>query len=59
MLEKDELYSRLFGLTGEAGLNAIEVYVARLRRKLADADLQIKTLRGLGYQASIGPGRRP
>lgn len=59
VLEKDELYSRLFGLTGEAGLNAIEVYVARLRRKLGDADFQIKTLRGLGYQASIGPGRRP
>lgn len=51
VLQKEELYSRLFGLTGEAGLNAIEVYIARLRRKLADADLEIRTLRGLGYQA--------
>ena len=51
VLDKDELHSRLYGLTGEAGLNAIEVYVARLRRKLAGADLEIRTLRGLGYQA--------
>ena len=41
VLDKDELHSRLYGLTGEAGLNAIEVYVARLRRKLAGADLEI------------------
>lgn len=53
VLQKDELHSRLFGLTGEAGLNAVEVYVARLRRKLAGADLQIRTLRGLGYQAVV------
>lgn len=51
VLEKDELYSRLYGLTGEAGLNAVEVYIARLRRKLEGADLEIRTLRGLGYQA--------
>ncbi|WP_336055154.1 response regulator transcription factor [Nitratireductor sp. CH_MIT9313-5] len=51
VLDKDDLYSRLYGLTGEAGLNAVEVYVARLRKKLEGADLEIKTLRGLGYQA--------
>lgn len=51
VLDKDDLYSRLYGLTGEAGLNAVEVYVARLRRKLEGADLEIRTLRGLGYQA--------
>jgi two-component system response regulator TctD len=56
VLDKDALYSRLFGLTGEAGLNAIEVYVARLRRKLEGADLEIRTLRGLGYQAVIRVG---
>jgi two-component system response regulator TctD len=54
VLQKEELYSRLYGLTGEAGLNAVEVYVARLRRKLADATLEIRTLRGLGYQAVPG-----
>ncbi|MDZ5695701.1 response regulator transcription factor [Chelativorans sp. M5D2P16] len=59
VLEKDDLYSRLYGLTGEAGLNAVEVYIGRLRRKLETADLEIKTLRGLGYQATIRQGERP
>ncbi|UJQ96074.1 response regulator [Mariluticola halotolerans] len=59
VLQKDELYSRLYGLTGEAGLNAVEVYIARLRRKLGNADLEIRTLRGLGYQAMIKTDRPP
>ena len=59
VLQKDELHSRLFGLTGEAGLNAVELYVARLRRKLAAADFEIKTLRGLGYQAVVRPLATP
>lgn len=29
--------------------NAIELYIARLRKKLADSDVRIKTLRGIGY----------
>lgn len=51
VLEKDELVMRLFGMDADAGPNAIELYVGRLRRKLSDADLEIRTLRGLGYQA--------
>lgn len=31
------------------GGNSIEVYIHRLRRKLEDADLVIRTVRGLGY----------
>ncbi|OCW59223.1 response regulator [Hoeflea olei] len=56
VLEKEELVIRLFGLDTDAGPNAIELYVGRLRRKLAGAGLEIKTLRGLGYQAlAAGP----
>ncbi|MCZ4290297.1 response regulator [Hoeflea alexandrii] len=51
VLEKDELVMRLFGLEADVGANAIELYVGRLRRKLAGAAFEIKTLRGLGYQA--------
>ncbi|MDF1609801.1 response regulator transcription factor [Hoeflea sp. YIM 152468] len=51
VLEKDELVTRLFGMEADAGPNAIELYVGRLRRKLCGADLEIRTLRGLGYQA--------
>ncbi|HET6185039.1 MAG TPA: response regulator [Acetobacteraceae bacterium] len=45
---------QLFGLSGEGGANAIEVYVHRLRRFLADeaAGLRIDTVRGVGYVLS-------
>lgn len=32
------------------GVNAIELYVARLRKKLAGSGVEIRTLRGLGYR---------
>lgn len=51
VLEKEELIMRLFGTEADAGPNAIELYVGRLRRKLAGSSLEIRTLRGLGYQA--------
>ena len=54
VIAKEELHSRLFGMTEEAGLNAVELYVARLRRKLGEGKLEIRTLRGLGYQAVAG-----
>ncbi|TXH88846.1 MAG: response regulator transcription factor [Rhodoferax sp.] len=34
---------------GSTASNALEVYVHRLRRKLADSDLNIRNVRGLGY----------
>jgi len=41
----------LFGLTDELGSNAVEVYVYRLRKMLADAGatMKIHTVRGVGY----------
>lgn len=53
VLEKEELLTRLFGLNGESNSNAVELYVGRLRRKIEGADLEIRTLRGLGYQARV------
>ncbi|AHB04661.1 MULTISPECIES: response regulator transcription factor [Pandoraea] len=47
---KDELMDRLYGDEPVPNANAIEQYVARLRKKLAAAQFQIRTLRGLGYQ---------
>lgn len=49
-LSKDEIASQLFDFDDEAGANAIELYVGRLRRKLGDA-LTIRTMRCLGYVA--------
>ena len=41
----------LFGLSDEVGSNAVEVYIHRLRRVLADsgATVQVHTVRGVGY----------
>lgn len=47
---KDELMDQLFGFGDDASPNAVEQYVARLRKKLAGSGAEIRTLRGLGYQ---------
>lgn len=50
IVPKEDLVEQLFNFDQEASLNAVEQFVARLRRKLADAPIEIRTLRGLGYQ---------
>ena len=47
---KDELVDQLFGLDDDPSPNAVEQYIARLRKKLAGSKAEIRTLRGLGYQ---------
>jgi DNA-binding response OmpR family regulator len=49
VVAKQALLDKLFGLEDEAGLNAVEIYVHRLRKKLEPAGLRIRTVRGLGY----------
>jgi len=49
VVAKGQLHERVFSLESEAKADAIEVYVHRLRRKLAGARVRIVTLRGLGY----------
>ncbi|WP_455425218.1 transcriptional regulator TctD [Dryocola sp. LX212] len=46
---KNQLFEQMFGLNDEASLESIELYVHRLRKKLHGSNLQITTLRGLGY----------
>ena len=55
VLSKDELTEHLFNFDETPGPNAIELYVGRLRKKLAGGSLVISTLRGLGYVAEIAP----
>jgi two-component system response regulator TctD len=51
VMPKERLFDRIFSMDEEEiGLNAIETYVARLRRKLEGSGVAIRTLRGLGYQ---------
>ncbi len=49
VVNKDVLMRSLYEWGDDVGPNAIEVYVHRIRKKLADADVGIRTIRGLGY----------
>ncbi len=51
VVAKQLIFESMFSLdeTG-IGINAVETYVGRLRRKLGDSEVEIRTLRGLGYQ---------
>lgn len=48
---------QLFGLGGDLGSNAIEVYVHRLRKRLEDraSGARIETVRGVGYMIVAAP----
>lgn len=50
-LSKQRLYDSLFGFEdADVGVNAIELYIARLRKKLAGSGVSITTQRGVGYR---------
>jgi two-component system response regulator TctD len=51
VVPKKQVEDHLFGLGEDGGSNAVEVYVHRLRRDLAErgADIQVHTVRGVGY----------
>ena len=49
VVAKERLSAEVFDYDDPVGPNALEVYVARLRKKLGAEGPQIRTLRGLGY----------
>ena len=62
---RSQLYDKVFPQASQAGPDAIEQVLHRLRRKLAGSDVRIVTVRGLGYlleavasesTAGAGPG---
>lgn len=54
VMAKERLFEKLFGFSDEdVGMNAIELYVARLRRKIEGSRVSIRTLRGIGYQIGL------
>jgi two-component system OmpR family response regulator len=50
MVNKTQLLDQMCEWGEEVSLNAIEVYVHRLRRKLEAAGVEIVTVRGVGYR---------
>lgn len=59
IFNKDELMDRLFTVDDNPSANSVEQYVARLRKKLAAAAFEIRTLRGLGYQLVLHAPAEP
>jgi len=49
IVSKEKLMAEVFSYDDAVAPNAVEVYVARLRRKLEPDGPSIKTMRGLGY----------
>lgn len=55
-IDKERFIEKIWGYDSEAEYNAIEVYVSFIRRKLAlvGSNVQIKSIRGIGYNLSDG-----
>lgn len=54
VVSKEQILEAMTGWDEDVGLNAVEVYVHRLRRKLEPAGVNIRTVRGLGYLLEKG-----
>lgn len=48
-MNKQQILDRIQSSDSDVNLEAIEVLVHRLRKKLADTGVQIVTMRGMGY----------
>ena len=55
VMPKNLLIEKIWGLDSDAEYNNIEVYISFLRQKLGylDTRVQIKTIRGVGYQLEV------
>jgi len=56
---KDKLLQALTGWDKEITPNAVEIYVSRLRAKLAGSGVGIRTVRGIGYRVEVEAGDAP
>lgn len=53
-LSKSRLYDSLYGFDdADVGVNAIELYIARLRKRFAKSAVTITTRRGVGYRLGL------
>ena len=57
ILSKERLFEGIFSFdSAGVGTNTVELYMARLRKKLAGSRVRIETLRGLGYRLDAEDG---
>jgi DNA-binding response OmpR family regulator len=50
VVSKDKLVQSLAGWDKDITQNAVEVHVSRLRNKLSLGNINIRTIRGIGYR---------
>lgn len=54
VVAKQTIFDSMFSIDEiDIGINAVETYIGRLRRKISGSGVEIKTLRGLGYQLVV------
>jgi two-component system response regulator TctD len=46
---KERLMNQLFNFDEAVSVNALELHISRLRKKLEAANIEIGTVRGVGY----------
>jgi len=49
IVSKERLLEQVYGCEGDVGLNTIEVYIHRLRKKVAGSSVSLRTVHGRGY----------
>jgi DNA-binding response OmpR family regulator len=55
VVSKQQIIDAILPWGDDLTLNAVEVYISRLRLKIADAGVSIRTIRGFGYMLELAP----
>jgi two-component system response regulator TctD len=56
VVAKERLMNQLFNFDETVSINALELHISRLRKKLEPARVEIGTVRGVGYVARAVDG---
>ncbi|WP_323014846.1 response regulator transcription factor [Devosia sp.] len=56
VVPKERLMNQLFNFDEAVSINALELHISRLRKKLESADIAIGTVRGVGYVLRVPNG---
>ena len=59
IVSKERLLEEVYGCDGDVGLNTIEVYIHRLRKKVAGSGVSLRTVHGRGYVLETDDAHAP
>jgi two-component system OmpR family response regulator len=58
-VSKQRLLEQIYGCEGDVGLNTIEVYIHRLRKKVVGSGVSLRTVHGHGYALEMDDAHAP